>query len=181
MRTFIAVKVVPEAKLQALRQGLSHMGKAVKAVTDAQMHVTLRFLGEIDPNSVPDLTRAIETATDGVEPFTMELQGIGAFPNAARPSVIWAGLTGADPLETIVASLSAELEELGIEPERRPWSAHLTLARVKFRPPRELAELFEKHRDTVLGRVPVRSIELIKSELTPQGPVYTDLASVTLG
>lgn len=141
------------------------------------MHLTLRFIGDADDASVSTIVSNLRGAFDSVRPFELHAQGVGAFQNPRKPSVIWAGigpLTG--PLENVQAICEVAAQSAGIAPEPKPFHPHITLARVKdFRPPAELTQAIERERGFTAGEFAVSAVSLLKSELTPRGPVYTRL------
>lgn len=180
MRAFIAVKLPGNPKLREIISRLGTMGRAVKPVAGDNLHVTLKFLGDIAPEQTAEISRVVQSVAEPVAPFEVRLVGLGAFPHARRPSVIWAGLQNAEPLCRLAESLEAELEPVGFAPEKRPFHAHLTLARVKSRPPEDLAVLLDEHSETEFGVASIESVELFQSELQRDGPRYTVLASAEL-
>ena len=182
IRTFIAVHVRATRPLRQVIDRFRGLGRALKPVNDEALHVTLKFLGDTDPALVPRIHEEVVAATAGQGAFEMWVAGVGCFPNTDRPRVVWAGLQGAEALVTIAAELERRLEPLGFAPEGRPFRPHLTLARVRdgARPPRELADLLAEHAEAEFGTARVESVVLYQSELRPQGPVYTALATAEL-
>ena len=144
------------------------------------MHLTLRFLGSIDEAQIESITSAVAGAADGVGPFDFDLCRVGAFPNERRPAVIWVGVDDGGRFAPIVARLNVRLADLGISADVRPWHPHITVARIKARPPRRLYDLIRQHRGDPFGRTRVERIELIRSDLSPAGPSYTTLSQVPL-
>jgi 2'-5' RNA ligase len=186
-RLFIAVEVAPEVKAElAAAQGrLRRGGAPVKWVTPESMHLTLHFLGETDVALLPQLGAALRAALAGHAAIGLRLGGAGAFPNPRQPSVIWAGVAGATAaLERIQSATGAALESLGLPRETRPFRAHLTLGRVRREAtPAQLERLGE----AVRSLPPFASLHwdidrvvLFRSELRPDGPVYTKLVSCPL-
>jgi RNA 2',3'-cyclic 3'-phosphodiesterase len=188
LRAFIAIELSKEIKseLESLQISLQKpQCDYIKWVEVPNMHLTLIFLGNIDPGQIDPISRSIETASQGIQPFSVCLQKVGAFPSIERPSIIWTGLKG--DLKTLGAwqsNLVQKLIPLGFTPESRPFSPHLTLGRV-----RETASFLEKQ---ALGRklvnlpfagsaqMTVGSLKLIHSQLTPKGPIYSNLRSFEL-
>jgi 2'-5' RNA ligase len=179
-RAFIAVTVPPlPALLRALGE-LRDMGPALRPPAPENLHLTLRFLGETPAASLDAVAASVRASVADLPAFDFELYGTGVFPDPARPSVLWAGARGAQPLADLVACLAPPLETLGFAPETRPWVAHLTLARIRSRPPAELHRFLEKTRDRSFGSVHVAHIDLMLSDLTPHGPQYHLAASLEL-
>ncbi len=111
----------------------------------------------------------------------MKLKGSGAFPSLNRISVIWAGMENANTLGEISRKIDVGLEPLGFEPERRKFSPHVTIARVKRRKNKDkLEEVIQQFSNTEFGEVPVNKIILKKSVLTSQGPIYSDILVISL-
>lgn len=179
-RTFIAVDVPCQDELRGLLRQLSLLGSAVKPVEREKLHITLKFLGETPVDDVSRIAEVLQRAVAGRKPFEMELRGLGAFPRPERPSVLWTGLQGAEALQPVVQTLETELVSLGFPPERRAFTPHLTLARIRRKPPAGFFELFEKYRERSFGRVLVRSVRHYRSELHSAGARYTLLSEAVL-
>ncbi len=176
MRCFIAVELPGEtrAELQEMAGQLRRAGIRASWVRPENLHLTLRFLGEIDEDQVQAAGERLERDSRGRSPFVLALDGAGAFPNPRRASVIWAGV---GPLVGGLSEIQALTERvaagIGLKPENRPFRPHLTLARV--RRPAEAGELgralaaladFRGKPFTVTG------VTLFSSTLTPRGAVY---------
>lgn len=181
IRTFIAVKLSAFPTVRAVLQSLSAMKWPVVPVSPDEMHVTLKFLGDTPADLREAIHQQIAQAAIGLSPFVLQVEGVGAFPNVDRPSVLWAGLKNAEPLGTLAERLEAALEPLGFPRESRPFHPHLTLARIKSRPPRELFELLRTHADTSFGTAEIRAVEFLKSDPRQRdGSRYTTLSSCEL-
>ncbi len=105
---------------------------------------------------------------------------LGAFPRAERPSVVWAGFESADSLVRLAEQLESRLRPLGFTADRRAFHPHVTLARIKMRPPEDFFAMLKEHPATDFGTATIDAAELLQSELGPEGPKYTTLARVTL-
>jgi RNA 2',3'-cyclic 3'-phosphodiesterase len=175
IRCFLAVKIPAETALRRVLKELSAMGRALKAVEPENLHVTLKFFGAADAEAISEIKAIAATAAGKQTRGQLTLAGIGVFPHAQRPNVIWAGLegTGAQTLTALAEELEGSLEPLGFKREDRPFIPHLTLARVKARPPEELRVLLARHAKTAFGTAAVDEIVLIRSELGPEGSRYT--------
>jgi 2'-5' RNA ligase len=180
IRLFIAVKVSSTPLLRKVLKHLETMGRPVKPVSADNLHVTLKFLGDTNPTRLPEISNAVSEAVDVEQTFEGRIAGLGAFPRIQRPSVIWAGLETEESLKRIAESLETNLSGQGFHPEQKPFHPHLTLARIKSKPPAELAELLNDNQTTDFGVVSISSVELFQSELQPNGPRYTVLASAKL-
>jgi 2'-5' RNA ligase len=179
-RAFVAVDVECGPALQEAIAELKAYGKALKPVSPANVHVTLKFLGEIFERTVTDIGSVLRQAATDVHPFSLRLVDVGVFPNERSPRVVWVGMEGTEPLIKMAASLEEGCEPLGFPRERRPFSPHLTLARVRegFRP--DVSEFLRKHHGQDLGSFRVERIKLKKSVLTPAGPIYSDVLTIEL-
>src|SRR5580704_1179799 len=182
IRCFLALKVPADTVLRRVLKELSAMGRALKAVEPENLHVTLKFFAAVEPNVIPEIQAIAARAAGQQIRSQLTLTGLGVFPHAQRPNVIWAGLEGAGA-KTLIA-IAEEIEEplgkLGFVREDRPFTPHLTLARMKARPPEALRDLLARHAKTVFGTAPVEEIELIRSEPGPEGSRYTILGSCAL-
>jgi len=179
-RAFIAVDVDCGPELRKAIGELKDFGKALKPVSPDNVHVTLKFLGEIHESAVPELEAIMRQAVMGVQPFNVRLVDVGVFPNLRGPRVVWVGMEGAEPLVKMASSIEDGCELIGFPKERRPFSPHLTLARVRegFKP--DLADLIKDSENKEFGVFPVKGIKLKKSVLTPAGPIYSDVLTVDL-
>jgi RNA 2',3'-cyclic 3'-phosphodiesterase len=183
IRCFLALKIPADTALRRVLKELAAMGRALKAVESENLHVTLKFFAAAEPESIPEIAAIATAAAAKHAQSQLTLTGLGAFPNAERPNVIWAGLAGpgAQTLCTVAGELEESLETIGFERENRPFAPHLTLARVKFRPPEELRALLVRHSKTVFGTSAVKEIVLIRSEPGLEGSRYTVLEHFPLG
>ena len=179
-RAFIAIHIEPPAALLKTLHAIRALDGPIKTVEDHNLHITLRFLGDTDESQFPDLIAAMRQACEGCGPFTMELKGLGAFPRIERPSVAWVGVEQEEPLRVIVNRLNPLIDALNFGGDHRPWNPHLTLARIKAKPPGELLDMLRDRRDTPFGSVAVTQINLMKSTLTPKGPIYDVIHRVAL-
>jgi len=188
IRAFIAVEL-PEDLKKELNEMDAQLKKTsppvVKWVDPNSIHITLKFLGEISEDNIEELMLAIEESAQGTLPFQLEVRGLGAFPNLERPQVLWAGVKG--ELEKIIQlqkSIESNTEQLGFPRESRVFSPHLTLGRVRDEArPKErqrLGKLLTDTTFTALHNIDVDAVNLMKSQLTPGGAVYSCIGSVKL-
>jgi len=166
MRLFCAIEVPSLLKesMQELVDGLPNDG--LKKVNPSLMHITLKFLGEVDEEKVPE----VEAALSSVEfsPFNVQIRGVGAFPNPNYVKVIWAGVEGEG-----INLLAKEVEEAlspGFPKEKREFSGHITLARVMRKV--EVGEFLEKHNEELFGGFVVNKFVLMQSVLKQPEPEY---------
>ena len=139
VRCFIAIGLTDEVKagLKELQYQLKSGGQTpVKWVDPYSIHLTLKFLGGVDVAKISPITAAMEEATKGVSPFSLKVEGVGAFPNLRRVQVVWVGVGGeVDKLAHLQQRLESNLAGLGFAPEKRRFTPHLTLARLRDRVP----------------------------------------------
>jgi RNA 2',3'-cyclic 3'-phosphodiesterase len=177
VRVFIAVPLPADlkAKLVALQQEFRRLPLEAAWVREAGFHITLKFLGEVNSSLIAPIVACMTTATQHYHPFSLTVSGVGVFPHESSPRVLWVGvrdMTGL--LRQVQQTLGAHLTQLGYPPEDRPFSPHLTLARVKRISRRgEFLAGLKAHREAVLGQLDVDHIELVESQLHPAGARYS--------
>jgi len=180
-RAFIAVDIEASKELRAFSDAIGRTGASLKLVNMDIIHITLKFLGDTDEELVPTLTEIMEEGVREMEPFEIRLNGAGAFPNLDRMSVVWAGIEGAEPSERLAEHIDAECSALGYRKEKRKFSPHVTVARVKGGRNKELLrEAILQHELADFGAQKIERVVLKKSQLTPHGPIYTDIAEARL-
>jgi RNA 2',3'-cyclic 3'-phosphodiesterase len=184
VRAFVAVAIDDAARgrLADAQERLRKRGVRIGWVAPANIHVTLAFLGDIPPAQADAVSAVLDGAAARTAPFAMAVAGLGWFGSRRAPRVVWAGVTaGADALVRLQARVAAGLGGLGLPLEARPFTPHLTLARV--RPGQDsagLADLLDDFRDAVFGTVAADRVLLMRSELQPRGPVYAVLHAAAL-
>jgi 2'-5' RNA ligase len=146
------------------------------------LHLTLRFLGDVDEHGVSRLTSALPQAVVGQRAFVLRMAGAGAFPNFARPRVVWIGVTDPRPLSALAEDVEQACALLGFERDARAFAGHVTLGRVRRPLSREAARALESAARGVPNDyvTTVQSAELMQSELSPRGSRYTVVASLPL-
>lgn len=144
-------------------------------------HVTLRFLGEIDPLLTVDLKRIARKVTRALAPFELPLERLGCFPSVESARVLWIGSDASPAFCGLAASLHHELSRLGFPPERNQTVAHVTLARIKGKPPPGLARVLDRCDVPTDLAAHAERLTLMESVLTPSGAVYTPLFSTPFG
>jgi 2'-5' RNA ligase len=180
LRTFIAVKLPATPALREVLTQLNQLGSSLKPVSTDNLHLTLKFLGDTPEPQIVEIGEIVTQVAAQATEFDLRLVGLGVFPHVHRPDVIWAGIETADTLHTLAATLESNLEPLGFRRESREFHPHLTLARVKAKPPPSLFRMLAEHATTDFGTVHITSVELFQSELQRGGPKYTVLASAKL-
>ncbi len=181
IRSFIAFDINNEEILKQLldtQQRLATSGADLKLVEPKNIHVTMRFLGDI-PSSMVDKVCG-EMDQIAFSPFDVEIQGVGAFPTAKYARVVWAGIQeGADELLRVFTQLEPRLKSLGFNPDAKGFSPHITIARVRSgRSKTELAFVIKGLENTRFGTMKADCLKLKRSVLTPKGPVYSTLKEV---
>jgi len=184
IRTFIAVSL-PEPVLRAIvaaQEKLKESGLNIRWVRQEGIHLTIKFLGDIDRDDVEKIRGAMERATNVFSAFRLQGDGVGVFPNLSRPRVAWVGVSGdLEILRTLQKDLESQLDSLGFPKEKRPFRGHLTLGRVKGRlDPAKLRDSLEALGGFRTEPFTVQSIVLFQSDLRPDGAVYSRLAEVPL-
>ena len=188
IRTFIAVEVPDRVKtaLGDLTGGLREEGLSEVRWTRLQgIHLTLKFLGNIDPRMASGIMDGMKTAAQGAAPFQLGLGSLGVFPNIAKPRVIWMGLAGElEQLRLLQEAVEEQTLFLGFSRDKRGFTPHLTLGRVRSSlsaPKREmLSRAIKTNFFASSLSWQVREVNLIHSILTPEGAIYRKLGNVSL-
>ena len=189
IRAFLAIQL-PDDVTAALGHLADQMARAkvggLKPVKPENMHLTLKFFGNVTARQVESIIDTVTNTVKAVRPFTLRLGNVGVYPNNRSPRVLWVGLDGdVAPLQDIHRRIEAALGQIAIKPDSREFRPHLTIARIRDRAShierRKAAEtLFSaEFRSGLL--VPVDRISLMRSVILPEGPQYTSLAEVSLG
>ncbi len=185
MRAFIAAHLTDSLRREiALCQAeFKGTGADVKWVDPDNLHLTLKFLGEIAEDRVSTLLETLKLALLPLSPFAISIEGIGAFPRTTSPRVVWLGVhQGAEELIKLAEKAEQACEKLGFAKEERPFAPHLTIGRVRSRD--QLAPLIKRLQVAEFRgseTVPVNQISLFESVLSSKGPLYTLRAEITLG
>ena len=186
IRAFIAVELPDRIKLSlsTIQAELKANKARAQWVAPNSIHLTLKFLGDISVASIPDVTRVMEEAAFGIAGFRLAVRGLGVFPDVRRMRVVWAGVTGdTDVLARLQKGLDLELAALGFAPESRPFTAHLTLARLRddaSPADRQNIGRLVSQASFEAGDFEVESVNLMRSQLTREGAIYTRLATISL-
>jgi 2'-5' RNA ligase len=181
IRAFIAVDIESEEfrnQILEIQKKLLDIGADIKPVTPENIHLTLRFLGEIETTlmeKIIDMLRIIK-----FQPFEIRLKGTGAFPSIRKISVIWIGLErGQEELTRISKLLESQLRKFGFPQDKKGFSPHVTIARLRSgRNKDAIADLLYESKEKLYGSMIAHSIRLKKSVLTPQGPIYSTIYEV---
>jgi 2'-5' RNA ligase len=181
IRTFIAVPIEASPSIRKVLRQLAGYGKGVRALDPDHLHVTLKFLGDTPWTSIAEIGALLDDVVRSFEPAESQLQSLGAFPDESRPRIIWTGMSTAGPLTEIASQLNERLGHIGFPREQRAFVPHVTLARIKTRPPDQLQELLLEHASTNFGGFLIDHVILYQSELGRGGPKYTPLSEHDLG
>ena len=188
LRTFIAVEV-PAGIQGAIAQSTVTLKDAlpktlVRWVASQNVHLTLKFLGDVSFTSLAQLAEKLKVEAASHEMFSMSVGGLGAFPTPRRARVIWIGLEAPPALEALRGGVDAATVQLGYAAEKRPFSAHLTIGRVgqnvSVSDLQRIRNVLEATKVGVLGTFRVEAIHIFKSDLQPGGSVYTDLYALPM-
>ena len=189
IRAFIAVELPPATRdmlAGVVRHLASRVDGGVRWTRPESLHLTLRFLGNIDAESVPAVSEAVSRCGAAARPFEIALGGMGGFERLRAMRVIWMSVVGdLEPLSDLYRSVEGELEKLGFAREHRAFRPHVTLGRVRDGAPvpqrRAVAEALAAVELDAGPMLPVESVSLIRSVMTPAGSEYTRLHTARLG
>ncbi|ACV63792.1 2'-5' RNA ligase [Desulfofarcimen acetoxidans DSM 771] len=186
IRLFWAVNLSSElkAKIAVLQSQLKKCGADVKWVDEENFHLTVKFLGDTEPEIVPVMVKKMKQEVGGLGVFTLRIEKLGVFPGKGLPKVIWAGVNGKkDKFRNLYDRTQRSLRTLGFAPDKKPLSPHLTLGRVRSaRGTKELTAAMASFNSSncFLGDEIIDSVDLMRSELTRNGAIYTIMESIVL-
>jgi len=189
LRCFIAIELPEEIKA-----GLSRLQAKLKSGAQCpvkwgdpySIHLTLKFLGNVNAGMTSQITEATAEAAQGISPFQLEIKGLGVFPNPRRVQVAWVGVSGeVDKLLQLQKKVETNLARLGFAPEPRAFTPHLTIARVRDQASpderQRLGQLIASTNFEAVHAFKVNAISLMRSQLTREGAIYSQLSSIELG
>ena len=187
LRAFIAIEIpqgIREAVCKAILPLQKGLGSVIRWVPMENMHLTLKFLGDVSPANVEMLSQMLHAEADLFRCFDLRLSGLGSFPNLKRPRVLYISIQAPTTLEVLQRGIDSASRRLGYESEEHGFSPHLTIGRVKqsvtATEQQAIRRALEETRIDSLGTARVDSIHLYKSDLKPTGSVYTRLYSAQL-
>jgi len=188
VRSFIAIELPDELKVGlAQLEAQLKLGKpsSVKWVDPSGIHLTLKFLGNIAVGRISAITKAMEEATRELSPFQLKVTGLGVFPNLKRVQVAWVGIGGeVDKLGQLQQRIESNLVPLGFAAESRRFTPHLTLARLRDQASADerqrFGQLISSTKFEAVYTIKVDSLNLMRSQLTREGAIYSRLSSVGL-
>ena len=182
IRTFFACELSSDnlIKIDQLLDTLqSNLPRSIKWINAKNMHLTIKFIGEFNPSHLKQIQASLGEALQSFNPFNLEIQGMGAFPSLAIPKVIWLGINAGNGLNNLVNIVNNATIAAGYPPEKRPFSAHITLGRVKPYASQEdlsaISAVINSKKNIRIGSQVVSELHFIKSDLTPNGPIYKTL------
>jgi 2'-5' RNA ligase len=184
IRVFVAVELSSEVreKISALQQQLNTTLPPMNWVRPESIHLTLKFLGSVEPSRISQLLSVLEPIGKRQNKFSVDVQDLGVFPHVKHPRIFWVGVTGkTHALQELVLKIEAVLEPLGFPLEDKPYHPHLTLARMTRENAIVGSALVKNrifHSDQQLGTLPIDRFILFQSDLDSFGAIYTPLGSV---
>lgn len=185
IRTFVAVLLDEDLrhKIARVQAGVRKLAPDMRWVNPDCFHITLKFLGDVAEDDLPDVAAAVGDAAVQIKPYILAVSGLGVFPNIRRPRTLWIGISdGAEQITELAQSIDKALSKAGNKGDEKPFHPHIALSRARERgAPRELAAAIEKTNADGIGRQMVDKVAVMGSELTSTGPVYTVLHSLPLG
>jgi 2'-5' RNA ligase len=176
MRLFVSADLDSLADEVAELQSKFDEASGLRFTDPEQAHITLKFLGDTDPDRLDDLTDAIERAVSDADtgPFAAEIGRLGVFPSLDYISVVWVGVReGTEELTALHGAIGRETTAIGFDPENHDFTPHATLARMDHAGGKELVQDVVQNRDPEIGTIEFEEIRLTKSELTEGGPEYS--------
>jgi 2'-5' RNA ligase len=188
IRAFIAIELSPEiyAKLNEVEKQLQQRLEVgvVRWVPAHNIHLTLKFLGDVSLANMEVLKKILESETGKHTPFEISVGELGAFPSARRPRVIWIGVQAPQDMNILQRGIETEMAGLGYAPEDREFSPHLTLGRVSRNATsqelKKIGDVLATYKVGYLGATRVSEVNLFRSDLKPGGAVYSKLMSASL-
>jgi 2'-5' RNA ligase len=182
IRVFVALELSQPLKegILALTRQMAKRGVSASWAKPGTMHLTLKFLGDVEEERIPDVTEAVEAAAARVPPFAFGTDGLGAFPTSRRPRVLWVGVSPAPGLFALQEAVEDELALLGFPQEEDRYRPHITLGRLRDpRGAQSFPELLAEFTAPAVT-VEVKDVLLMKSTLAAGGAVHEPLAAIPL-
>lgn len=166
-------------RLVVLLQRLKSTSAAVKWVEPENLHLTLKFLGDVPEGKIDTVAETLKGIVHATEPFYFTVKGVGGFPDLRRPRVLWVGVEAVQPLMRLQQIVEKAMEQLGFPPEGRAYHPHITIGRVKAMVGVEkVREILKGYADVKFGEVLASHLTLFRSDLSREGPTYTPLAKL---
>ncbi len=178
VRAFLSIDIEDQSllsQIQNIQQQLDLSAAKMKIVKSENIHFTLLFFGDTPTTELDQIQTNLERIE--ITPFDIEVAGVGSFPNRRRPRIIWIGVThNASKILSLKDEIDSSLIELDYQPEKRKYTPHATIARVRHvKDSKRIADNLENLSDEVIGTMSVNKVTMMKSTLTPSGPIYESL------
>lgn len=177
IRVFISIPIPDRSPLEPLSEMLGSMRNTRPSPID-QVHITLRFIGDIDESRIDDIEDCVRRAADGIDPFTVRVSGVGAFPREDRPSVVWVGASPWKELALLADRIGRNLDDTRIPYDRKPFKPHITIARCKG--PADLSAFFDRFSGCELLDFECDRVLVMRSVLGPRGATHSVLREIAL-
>lgn len=181
IRSFVALELSDEVRehLVVLLHRLQRTNATVKWVEPENLHLTLKFLGEVPEERIELVSETLKAVAQATEPFPFTVRGVGGFPDLRRPRVLWVGVEAVQPLMRLQQLVEKAMERLGFAPEERAYHPHITIGRVKAMVGMEkVREILGEYVNVKFGEVFASHLTLFRSDLSREGPTYTPLAKL---
>jgi len=180
-RGFIAVEIPVADQIVQFQQDIRKTDANVKLVEPENIHITLKFLGDTPVKQIDAIESIMKRAVSSTQKHTVILESSGVFPNENYIKVIWIGIKGSEKISEIADTLNQQCTQIGVKKDKRGFSAHLTIGRMKSaRGKEQIIDILRKYENTLFAEIPVNGILLKKSTLTPKGPIYETLSTIPL-
>lgn len=176
-RLFVALEIKDDIKNKILSSYSLFPNDVIKAkfIERKNLHITIKFIGEVNVNDINDIIERLNDVKANTIPFNIEYRGMGAFPKPYDPRIIWIG-GDSQSLLILANKIDKELHKVGVKKEQRPFSSHITVARVKMTYKKnDVKDIILANKDQTYGKQSVDRFYLKKSELTPSGPIYSNV------
>jgi len=188
IRTFTAINLnlAPIRNIarftEELRSDLKTAGYKISWVAPANIHITLKFLGDVDETLPDAVASALAAPLRKIPAFNVSLRGIGVFPNPNRPRILWAGVDDpGDSIKTLYLEMEKVISGMGFLPEKREFSPHATIARIRKGPSGVIEEFINSNNERPFGETFVNEVIIYRSTLTPNGAEYNVIRRIRLG
>lgn len=183
LRCFIAIELPQGVKsaLSRLQEELKKCEADIRWVDPNNIHLTLKFLGNVNEKDISKIINIMTGVCKKYQPFNLEIRGMGMFPNIKSPRVLWVGAEGNNILKGLQTDIEHGMIKIGFEREDREFTAHLTLGRFRsFKGKENILEIIKLHENESFGTINVKSISLMKSDLSHSGARYSRIGEVFL-
>ncbi len=182
MRLFVGIELPEDIKktIEGIEKELKKKVKEARVVKKENLHITLKFLGEVIEKKIAEIDEKLREVSESFTPFNVCVGKIGNFPEGKRMRVLWVGVESNGVLNKINFKIEKVLSTIGFKEENR-FKEHITIARFKSTPDMKFIEHLKEKYSSFLGEFRIKSFFLIKSNLTPEGPIYKNLKEYKLG